>query len=204
MRVFAVRPVFVLLALVALWQLSSPRVLADETPATPVAEATPTNRSNLPPEICSAAEIAAGDTQLVEQPLMGSGANVQPADTPGRDLYLVILTLPPGSCVGYGSHYLHDGAIVWFVQEGEIEFATHPIGGLPPATVTAFDENLNPITISGTSVLLGPGDWVTLDRAADYTYRNAGTEPAVVLMTVNEVDPFLGFARSCKGGCRKR
>jgi hypothetical protein len=192
-------PLAILVVLVMLMRITSLGSVAQETP---VEEATPTSRANLPAEFCTAAQIATGDAEIVESPL--SGAEVDPWATPGRQLYLLVLTLPPDSCVGYSSHYLHDGAIVWLVQEGQIEFATQPIAGLPPAIVGASDENGTPIAISGPSITLGAGDWVKLDRAAEYSYRNAGTEPAVVLMAVNEVDPFGGYARSCKGGCRKR
>jgi hypothetical protein len=195
MRVATHRRQAIIISLIVAWSVVAPRAWAQELPP----EATPTMRGNLPAETCSAAEIAAGDADIVERPV--NGALVEPAATPGRSLYLLELTLPPNTCVGYSSHYLHDGAIVWFVQEGEIEFSTQPIAGTPPALVTAMDHNQMPIATSSMPITLGSGDWVALDRAAEYTYRNAGAEPAIVLMAANEDDP---FARSCKGGCRKR
>jgi hypothetical protein len=195
MRVVVFRPVLVLVALVMVLSTGPLDSWAQELPP----DATPTMRGNLPTETCTAAEITKGDNEIVEQP--ANGAQVEPAATPGRSLYLLVITMPPGSCVGYASHYLHDGAISWFVQAGEIEFSTQPIAGMPPAIVTAMDQDLNQIVVSSMPITLGAGDWVALNRAAEYTYRNAGPDPAVVLMAVDEDDP---FARSCKGGCRKR
>jgi hypothetical protein len=199
MRVSAVRPVIVMMMLSALLNITVPITVAQETP---VVEATPTLRAELPEEFCTEDEIDQGNRDIVERP--EGGALVKPAITTGRDLYLLELTLPPGTCVGYGSHYLHDGAMSWLVQSGEIEFATQPVAGMPAATATGVGANGVDIVVSESPTTLASGDWVTIDRAAEYSYRNAGPEPAVVLMAVNEWDPFGNLMRSCKGGCRKR
>ncbi len=199
MRVSAVRPVVILLAFSILVSVTSPITVAQDAQAP---EATPTLRADLPEEFCTAEEIDQGNRDITERP--EGGALVKPAAIAGRDLYLLEVTLPPGTCVGYGSHYLHDGAMSWLVQSGEIEFATQPVAGMPVATVTGIGANGLGIAVSETPTTLASGDWVTIDRAAEYSYRNAGSEPAVVLMAVNEWDPFGNLMRSCKGGCRKR
>jgi hypothetical protein len=202
MRVVSVRLVIAFIALITLLQGTAIGTPAQATPE-PEAEVEQSFRSNLPADFCTSDEIAEGDNEIVEDPL--NGAEVEPAATPGRYLYFVRITLPPGSCVGYGSHYLHDGAIVWFVQEGAIEFAGQRIGGQPEPLITAMRADGTLISISGSPTVLAAGDWVAFDRAAEYSYRNAGTEDAVVMMAVNEVDPFgESVMRSCKGGCRKR
>jgi hypothetical protein len=201
MRVSTVRPVVILLAFSLLLSVASLSTMAQGTPeaATP---APPTARGDLPEEFCTEDEIGLGIGGIIERP--EGGALVKPFATSGRDLYLLELTLPKDTCLGYGSHYLHDGAITWMVQSGEIEFATQPIAGLPEATVTAYDATGEAITVSATPTALGPGDWVTLDRAAEYSYRHVGDEPAVVIMAVNEIDPYGGVDRGCRGGCPGR
>lgn len=200
MRVRAVRLIVVLLGLCTLLGATSLTAMADATPV-PV-EATPPPRGDLPEEFCTAEEIEDGFAFIVERP--AGGALIKPAATPGRDLYVVEIVLPSGSCVSFDSHYLHNGAIVWFVQSGTIEFAAQPVSGLPEPIVTAGDANGVGITVSPMPLTLEAGQWVGLDRAGEYSYRNAGSDEAVVIMAASEEDPFGGLARSCKGGCRKR
>jgi hypothetical protein len=199
MHVPAIRPIMALIVCSMLLGATALGARADDPP---MVDGTPTFRGNLPTEFCTPEEIELGNTGITESPM--NGALVKPADTPGRDLFLLVITMPPGSCVGYGSHYLHNGAVVWYVQEGSIEFATQPVSGLPAATVAGWDATQMPIAISDTPASLEAGAWISIDRAAEYSYRNAGPDPAVVLMAANEVDPFAGLAFSCKGGCRKR
>lgn len=172
-------------------------------PATPTAES-----SVFPPEFCAPEEIGAAHEGIAESPL--DGALVSPASAPGMDLYVVQITLDPGTCVSYTGHFLHDGAAVWLVDAGEIIFDFQLIQHRPVP-----DLALQPKDGARKSVTpmmhLAAGDWVSADRAVHYSYRNAGQEPAVVIMTVlenrwiftgNEYDPVLTGVTDCKGICR--
>ncbi len=166
------------IALLALLLGVSPAQLAaqDATPPATVSNASATTSD----EMCSAVEIAFGEQVVVEAPHDTSGV-VQPAADPTMELWVVVVTLPPGSCVGYHSHA---GAVVLFVQQGTIEYAYRPLTGEPDLGVAAGDRQGVRIPLSlGTPVLLTPGAWVTQDREVEYTYRNAGEGDAVVALS---------------------
>jgi hypothetical protein len=128
------------------------------------------------------------------------------------DLYVVKVTLPPDTCVGFSGHYLHDGAAIWLVDEGTVEFDFQPIVGWPsPDLLLERSSGIQePIT---AQMRLEVGDWVSADRAVNYSYRNTGDIDAVIIMTVlenrwivteNNVEAVTMFAAGCKGVCRRR
>ncbi|MGH2615916.1 MAG: hypothetical protein ACRDJC_11795, partial [Thermomicrobiales bacterium] len=125
-------------------------------------------------ELCSAEEIAAGETSIVEMP-QGTGGIVIPEDAPDRLLYVVMVTLPPGTCVPY---HAHDGALSLFVHEGTLEYAARTQG---PGQVVIGDQAANRFEVASESpVLVETGSWVTQAAPVEYTYRNAGPDDAVV------------------------
>ncbi len=163
----------------------------------------------LPPPFCTDEEQMAGEFGVGEMPV--GGALTRPAAAPNQDLYLLRVTLPERACVGYDGHYLHDGAMIWFVQQGTIAFKTRSIVGLPAADVVAGHGDGSPIALTGGAVDLAEGDWISIDRAANYTYRNTGQGDAIIMMSVlesrpavTELEPEDGvmFLSGCKGLCR--
>jgi hypothetical protein len=174
-------------------------------------DASPTSQAHLPKkEICTPAEIA-GAEDGVSESLVGA-ALVSPAAHPEDDLYIVKVILQKGTCVSFADHYLHDGAAIWLVDSGEIEFDFQPIAGWSAPRLAlqrgnGDQENVAPL------MHLEAGDWVSADRAVNYSYRNIGDGEAVVIMSVLEKhwivtgeDPegVYMFAAGCNALCRKR
>jgi hypothetical protein len=174
-------------------------------------DASPTQQAPLPKqEICTPEEIAAAEFGVTESPL--GAALVSPAAHPDEDLYVVKITLQKDACVSYADHYLHEGAIIWLVDSGEIEFDFQPIVGWP-APELAFQTSNGDLEKVTPLMHLQAGDWVSTDRAVNYSYRNIGEEDAVVIMTVLEKhwivpdedpDGITMFAAGCNSLCRKR
>ncbi|MCA9876362.1 MAG: hypothetical protein KC442_01225 [Thermomicrobiales bacterium] len=161
-----------------------------------------------PAEFCSPDEINAAIAGITESPQQD--VLVSPASAPGMDLYLVKVTLEPGTCVSYASHFLHDGAAIWLVESGTIEFDFQLIVGrpVPDLALQRADGSQKPVT---ELMQLEAGDWVAADRAVHYSYRNSGAEPAVVIMTVlenrwvytgAEFSPIKSLTEDCRGSCR--
>ncbi len=175
--------------------------------------ATPTAVESLnPPEFCTPEEIAAMTSDDPEAPLEFPPveALVSPASVPDSDLYVVKVTLPPHACVAFAGHFLHDGAIVWLVDSGDVTFDFQLIRNrpVPDLAYQPLDEARQPVR---PLLQLEAGDWVSTDRAVHYSYLNTGETPAVIIMTVlekrwiytgDEVDPILMAAIECKGVCR--
>lgn len=175
--------------------------------------ATPTAVESLyPPEFCTPEEIAAMTSDDPASPLEYPpvDALVSPASVPDSDLYVVKVTVPPQACVAFAGHFLHDGAIVWLVDSGNITFDFQLIRDrpVPDLVFQPHDEVRQPVT---SMLQLEAGDWVSTDRAVHYSYRNTGATPAVVIMTVlekrwiytgDEFDPILMAGTDCKGVCR--
>jgi mannose-6-phosphate isomerase-like protein (cupin superfamily) len=172
--------------------------------ATPSATPTP-----YPPEFCPSEEINEAQDRITEWP--AADALVSPASAPGMDLYVVKVTLQPGTCVSHAGHALHDGAAIWLVESGQIEFDFQLLRGqpVPDLTLQRASGDRGPAT---EFMQLNPGDWVSADRAVHYSYRNMGQEPAVIIMTVlenrwvytgTEFSPILPAGGiDCLGSCR--
>lgn len=193
------RPALTIALLAVLLGISPARLPAGNAPSpAAVAGATPTADG----ELCSAAEIALGEEAIAEAPA-GAAGIVNPVADPASQLYVVVVTLPPGSCAGY---HPHDGAVVLVVQQGTIEYAYRARSGEPALGVEAGDANGADIPLTaGSPVSLPTGAWVTEDRPVEHTFRNPGTEPAVVALAA--YGPIAGEDSpegGCMGGCRKR
>lgn len=177
--------------------------------ATRAQAATPTAVVNsYPPEFCTPEEIAAAEADVTEAPEVVS--LVSPASSPGMDLYVIEVTLAPGTCVAFTGHFLHDGAAVWLVDSGEVTFDFQLIRNWPVPDLVMQPGNGNQEPAS-PMMHLSAGDWVSADRAVHYSYRNEGSEPAVIIMTVlekrwiftgTEFDPLVSAVTNCKGICR--
>lgn len=180
------------------------------TPALSHAEsATPTpGPISMPHEFCTPEEIDAGLRGISELPLYD--VLVSPASAPGTDLYVVKVILEPGACLPYTGHFLHDGAAIWLVDSGEIEFDFQLIPGrpVPDLDLQHGSGNREPVT---AFMHLEAGDWVSADRAVHYSYRNAGQTQATVIMTVledrwiytgAEFNPIVSSITDCRGVCR--
>lgn len=174
-------------------------------------EVTPAATPTPLPEFCTEEQIAAGDSSIDEWPR--GGAVVNPTSSPGMDLYVVEVILPTASCVSFTGHYLHDGAVIWLVKSGQVQFAFQPIDGWPAPDVMWEMQSPDPGATDWTATL-NAGDWVSADRAVDYSYLAvSGGEDgnAVVIMTVLEKRvPYDSGAQSaydsggrCKGVCRR-
>lgn len=161
-----------------------------------------------PPEFCSPAEIEAALTEIGESPV--DGALVSPASAPDMDLYVVKVTLQPGACVSYAGHFMHDGAAIWLVESGNIEFDFQLILGKPVPDLGLWRGSGEPEPVAAF-MQLKSGHWVTADRAVHYSYRNMGQEPAVIVMTVlenrwvytgAEFSPIGSGMFECRAACR--
>jgi hypothetical protein len=151
---------------------------APATPATP--EATPPGFVIEPP----------GDGGVV----VGQSTATDPYST-DRSLWVVELTLQPGSCYEY--HY-RLGPVVLFVRSGTIQYVVH---ATPPAEVnTGFQGDAATSVTPDAVVTLNPGDWVTQDRAVWFTYRNPGPGAAVLIVAATEP----GSPDKCSGGCHRK
>ena len=172
---------------------------------------------DFPNEICTAAEIARDGEQTRLTP--GGNAIVRPAANQEQILYLLETTMPSEACLGFANHYLHDGAMLWHVTSGEVEFwiapiADHPMATLQVGTPPTDEHPLGQVeTAVGTlAVTLKAGGWLSADSAVHYSFRSRGADESVILMTVLETSPqsqtgMTGDERwqvfmDCKGNCR--
>lgn len=201
MRLSSRRFLPVLVAL--LFSLSLIPALSLTVSGTPVPGTT-----GLPQEFCTQEEIDAGVTGISELP--PNDVLVSPASAPGTDLYVVKVILEPGTCLPYNGHFLHDGAAIWLVDSGDVEFDFQLIPGkpVPDLALQRGAGNREPVT---TFMHLEAGDWVSADRAVHYGYRNAGQTQAIVIMTVlenrwiytgKEFSPIGSIGEDCRGHCR--
>lgn len=192
MRLFATLPLVLLFVVSSFLAAIPATVVAQEaTPVVPVAESVfpPVNVGDIGEWLLPTSFCGEGNASTTQEAPFG-GALVRPSSAPNQDLYFLEVTLPAGACVGYGDHYLHDGAIVWFVQKGTITFKTQLVVGLPAADVEARSADGSAILVeAGREVDIPAGGWISVDRAANYSYRNDGTEDAIILMAVLETRP---------------
>jgi quercetin dioxygenase-like cupin family protein len=115
--------------------------------------------------------------------------SVPAADAPGKQLVLLRVTVAPDGVV---PSHVHPGQIVVAVESGTLAYAV--LGGEGEvlrggAGTPTAGEAIAP----GEEVVLGPGDWFVEDPAVVHTARNAGDEPAVLLISglVAADEPFL-------------
>jgi hypothetical protein len=207
----AVSLVVAIIAVVLAWGAGPPR--SEVGASTPVAETFQAGpRPNR--EICDQEEIdlglgtpANGAEKITEDPPDENGI-AYPAYAPGRSLYVVEVTLPAETCVGWHAKL---GAVVLFVQEGVIRYAAYsalteatPVveARAPGGAVQTVDLDGDPEVEGDFAVIeLGEGGWVTQDRDVWFTYHNPGPDVAVVALAVDEGPDGIG---DCGGGCRKR
>ncbi|MGH2614821.1 MAG: hypothetical protein ACRDJC_06250 [Thermomicrobiales bacterium] len=139
---------------------------------------------------------------LPEAAVIPAAERLESEPDPERELYLVVITIPPGECmpsVAKGNQ--KDGAIVMVVQQGIVEYAWEPAfeGTSPIVKRGDTDSTVEDSVPPGTPQLLYPGDWITQDQEITFAYRSIGGDPAVILKAVWAVpEEEVG----CAGGCR--
>ena len=169
-------------------------------------DATPVASSDAwPPPLSTCGNTTPIDPRDLSVESPEDGGLVRPAGAPDQDLYLLEVTLPQDTCLAFDGHHRHDGAIVWYVQEGTITINIAPVTGMPAPDIALHRGDGDIEQFLGSAVL-EDGDWVSVDRMADYSYRNTGDSDATVLMTVlehrqaHEGGP--NSAAQAAGGCR--
>jgi hypothetical protein len=118
----------------------------------------------------------------------------------GRELYLAVFTIPPGECVPFEvTGNQRDGAVIWLVQQGVVEFTWEPFPDTSPVVEVGDNVRTEQLPLpNGQPRLLYPGNWVSQDRQIKVSYTNVGGESAIVLKAVF-AKPALG---GCHGGCK--
>ncbi len=169
----------VLVALMSAAPTRSVALLATPSEGTPQAGPSPT-------EVDVLCEVGEGIPGIVVEPNDLRAGVVESADDPGHFLWVVKITIDPGSCYRFHSQ---EGPVVLFVHSGSIEYGVHS-EATPAATVGMGHQNdaATPVALD-TFVTLNSGDWLTQDRAAWFTYRNPGPDTAVISMAAY-VGPF--------------
>jgi hypothetical protein len=120
-----------------------------------------------------------------------------------RELYLVVITLRPGECIPFDAPgNQKDGAVIWTVQQGKVQYAWKMASDTPPGVTPVVEtgnslRNLGKVR-EGDVKTLYPGDWITQDQRITVSYRNIGGEAAVILKAVYAVPEGGG----CPGDCR--
>jgi hypothetical protein len=163
-------------------------------------EATPTISPTPPPEVCT--EPNNWQNEIEVQPSGELDAIVRPLDSETQDLYLVVWTIPPGTCIPYTAPgNQKDGAIVLIVQDGVVEFTAQRFDADSAVKVTWGHTGGGPTELPfGTEQTLSRGDWVTQNDQVWFTLRAIGYEPAVILKAVWATLP--DTPEGCSGGCR--
>jgi len=64
--------------------------------------------------------------------------------------------------------------------------------------MTGHQESIGTPVVLDKKLTLNAGDWVTVDRAAWFTYHNPGPDQAVVFVAAWVVEP---TGTRCGGGC---
>jgi hypothetical protein len=173
------------------------RLFAEEhgTPGgTPPGVATPT-------PVCSPEEIAEG----LEADVLPRGNEegvVTPEVTSAEEvLYVAVLTLPPDACIPFR---FREGAVALFVQQGSVVYTALEFPGSAGPVVERGDsdgiagDNI-PVAL-GEPVSLHAGDWVTQDRTVWFSFRNSGSEDAIISAAVFAAPPWED--ERCRSGCR--
>ena len=160
-----------------------------------------------PTELCAKTEPSnLWEDEIDVRPWEAGLASVVPLDSPYHQLYLVVWTIEPGTCIPYQIlGHPKDGAIVLIVQEGVVEFTAEPYVDGSAAEVrwgnATSELGTLPFNVTQT---LNPGDWVTQNDQVWFTLRAIGDEndpSAVILKAVWATPPPPGGGR-CSGGCK--
>ncbi len=146
----------------------------------------------------------------VATPTVPSTVATSPPERPFH-LYLVEIRLAPDECMPYSAAGNRKrGAIVMMVQQGTVRFQWEPlpsgIGGTDPVVVqgdaggraTPPPGGQAGEVPQGTPQTLFPGDWITLNQEVNFSYRNVGSDTAIILKAVWTNSGGGG----CGGGCR--
>ena len=116
-----------------------------------------------------------------------------------ESLYLVVLTMPPGSCLEYRNR---DGALVLAVQEGSIVYEAHFTESDDETVMEvkkgSSDDSALTEVKPDTPTTLHAGDWLTQDRQMWFTFRNSGAKDAIISAAGFAVLP---WEDPCTGGC---
>jgi hypothetical protein len=205
----AILPGFLLILSATLFLSPSVRSEVQSNNATPVIPqvdpgARAVDLSVTPLEFCTTRQINRG-ARIVERPRT-PWAFVQPLESPDRYLSLVVVTVPPDTCVSYHSHV---GANILYVQSGTIEYAANGLsdaGGLEIRRGRNGSGAPSAGVPLGVSVILKAGEWVSQNTDAWHSFRNVGGGPAIIVVSAYfqcVVDcPTPRGIPSCRGGCR--
>lgn len=106
-------------------------------------------------------------------------AGIPSARAPDQTLYVVRITFQPGSEI---FPHGHPGTVVFAAESGTlgwtlVEGTAHLVRGAAAGGTASED-----VTAPGTEVVLSPGDAIYYEDDVVHTARNAGDEPAVVLV----------------------
>ncbi|MCD6031403.1 MAG: hypothetical protein K0S78_3577 [Thermomicrobiales bacterium] len=144
-----------------------------------------------PREVCDPSETDAWQDEVDVQPYFWPDAKVRPLDSEFQDLYLVVWTIRPGTCVPFtaGGHK-KDGAIVLIVRDGVVEFTAEPYFEGSEALARWGHTHGDGDDIEfGVPEILYPGDWVTMNDQMWFTLRAVGGESAEVIKAVWAIPP---------------
>jgi hypothetical protein len=157
-----------------------------------------------PTPVCSPEEIAEG----LEADVLPRG-NEEGIVTPFVEaggvevLYVAVLTLPPDACIPFR---FREGAVVLFVQQGSVVYTALEYAGAEDPIVEKGDSDGsagdNIAVALGEPVSLHAGDWITQDRTVWYSFRNSGSEDAIISAAVFAAPPWDD--ERCQSGCRGR
>lgn len=116
----------------------------------------------------------------------------------------------PAHASGLEDHSLHDGAIVWYVKSGEVEFGIDLLEGSPPPDLTLLDSDgiAKPLatlmTLSaGDSLSAGPCRRLRLPERRQRGRSHPHDCPGEPLdLDRAEFSPIPDPMRDCQGHCR--
>ena len=177
--------------------------IGSSPPRSLAAQASPTAESTAPQEVCNDDEIENWEDKIDVRPWEAGPASVTPLDSPDHDLYLVVWTIEPGTCIPYDADgNQKDGAIVLIVQQGIVEFTWQPYSDeLSAGVIWGHDESDTNGLTPGETQILNRDDWVAQNDQVWFTLRSVGSEPAVILKAV-WVANLPGGGIRCGGGCK--
>jgi hypothetical protein len=164
-------------------------------------QASPTPGPAAPSEVCAETETENWENRIDVEPFGVSDALVQPLDSENQDLYLVVLTIDPGTCVPYTAlGNQKDVAIVLLVQQGVVEFTAEPFEGSAGGVTWGHGADDSARLDFGVTQTLNRNDWVAQNDRVWFTLRSVGSEPAVIVKAVWALPG--GDGHRCGGSCR--